>query len=250
VFSRSMERRVATNLNIPQQVTAWLRATFVEDVHGALKKAEMYGEYERFCKECRMKPKDPNTFGKYVLRVFPTAYPSRLGSILDGSQAHCYSGISRMQQCPPPPANVPLRETSAEPCSPSTAGVFIKREEADVSPMVDAELEAMVEAMLAEAETDDTSCYLQQPSPPTFSPYQSFVWWKTEQPDIAMGCESPEEAPMMTECSSECSSYPYFRFPTSSPPSSTMYSEVPLITNGYDDFANYDFNNFMGNCSC
>jgi len=250
-----MDRRVTTtNLKIPSPVVNWLKATFVEDIHGALKKAEMYGEYEAFCKECRMKPKDPNTFGKYVLRIFPTAYPSRLGSILDGSQAHCYSGISRIQR---------LQERSAAPAvamqTPALPTQTVKVEHSMFSSVfcceetsymectptvVDSELEAMVDAMLAEADVPDEHCaavgfHCPQPS------------YLNQQP-----AQQPGSVPVSVPCQTTFfapSPVPIVWWETEEPAfSSMMYSETFTTTKGDCD-GGYDFTNttpYLNNCFC
>jgi len=234
------DRRVTTsNLKIPAPVANWMKATFVEDIHGALKKAEMYAEYESFCKEHRMKPKDPNTFGKYVLRIFPTAYPSRLGSILDGSQAHCYSGLSRIQRRPEPTVapvpvdlKAPLQPVKVE--QPSAFSAAFRFEETSYmecsSVVTDSELEAMVDAMLAEADYTNTQAYFQPqrtafypqlfapqpaaapvlPSPMLSSQQQQptffaptpvpIIWWESEEPTFSQSAKYSEAFDVKTEC--------------------------------------------------
>jgi len=247
-----MDRRViTTNLKIPSPVVNWLKVTFVEDIHGALKKAEMYGDYEAFCKECRMKPKDPNTFGKYVLRIFPTAYPSRLGSILDGSQAHCYSGISRIQR---------QQELSAAPaavdtrtCTPAQtvkvehsmfSSVFCCEETSymECTPtVVDSELEAMVDAMLAEADVPDQHEFR---CPPAFLGHQP-----VQQPvsvHVSGPCQTTFFAP---------SPVPIVWWETEEPAFSShmMYSETFTSSAKGDSDGGHDFTNttpFLSNCYC
>jgi len=171
--------RQASNLNIPCQVIEWLQANFLEDAQGAIKKADLYADYEQFCEGCRLRPKDPNTFGKYVLRVFPSAYPSRLGSILDGSQAHCYSGISRRRK-ELYHVNINSIITPGEPMNAMeiedvnfTHFLQANNTQPELlcdSPRVDPELEALVEAMLAEADMYITDCFGQAlPIYPTLS---------------------------------------------------------------------------------
>ena len=141
-----------------------LQANFLEDIHGSVKKTDLYEEYEAFCKMYRQKPKDPNTFGKYVLRIFPSAYPSRLGSVLDGSQAHCYSGISRRRN----PPEEPMHAMEIEECLSlssslsSSMGEEFFSLQSDDTPQVDPELEALVEAMLEEADRQQNHCSQQQ----------------------------------------------------------------------------------------
>lgn len=173
------ERKASANLKIPPQIIDWLKSAFQEDMHGAVKKADLYSEYEAFCKQCRIKPKDPNTFGKYVLRVFPSAYPSRLGSILDGSQAHCYSGISKRAASPAPSPsssprmmqeNQPLKKMEIEEVVVPKSYLLDSSQQLPVQPQplpmpqercsfdmmsdspIDSELEALVDAMLSEAD--------------------------------------------------------------------------------------------------
>ena len=54
-------------------------------------KEYIYAQYESECRRLNLKPKDPNTFGKIVTRVFPHVFTRRLGPI--HNQVTHYSGI-------------------------------------------------------------------------------------------------------------------------------------------------------------
>lgn len=69
-----------------------MRSILREDEEGKVAKDWVYGQYEAFCKQRKMKVKQKTIFAKLFYQVFPYVSSRRMGS--GAQQQSCYCGLS------------------------------------------------------------------------------------------------------------------------------------------------------------